>query len=452
MRPRRPSAEVSMLRHAFAIAFLAAFAHGCSDDSRRPNSFLPETSDLGLASPDMGHGGGTVDPAIVSRSTLSVAEAETHVAVADNGYVAIAYITILANGGSNNGYVFSTDDGMTWGKPQSIKSPGLRVSSDPVLAADQKGNFYLTWIGFDRTNTGGATNMHVYVAVAPAGTTTFGAPVDINGADEPSLDKPWVTVDNDGSVVITWVALQPSVVYAGRSTDGGQTWDVQTVTSGGFRNLVFPCHGSTGNRLYVVYHSGGGIGLRWSDDGGTTWSDADKTAVAMQGDQPAFDDPTCAVDGSDVWVSYGLSPDQFNGSTSAKLDTIRVAHSSDGGKTFADYWDAQDGSAASYFLHPYLVRERSTGALDLVYYAGGFEKDPDGSFRWARSTDGGKTWGASTAVATPITYLAARADPKWLGDYVGLAWARDNLYVAYADNHGVLPHIAFYRTAAPPNP
>src|SRR5258708_1015377 len=81
----------------------------------------------------------TPDPGIVSKSGLSVEESETHVAIAPNGYVAVAYIGLTASG-SNNGYRISTDQGDTFAMAEALKSPMGRETSDPVLAVDSKSN------------------------------------------------------------------------------------------------------------------------------------------------------------------------------------------------------------------------------------------------------------------------------------------------------------------------
>lgn len=441
-----------LTRSARAAALLISVA-GCGQSGTAFGAFVAD--DMAEAPPDMATGGPTLDPGVVSRSARSAIEAETHVAAAPNGFVALAWIAEQANGASNNGYVFSKDDGATFEPVDTLASPGGRVSSDPVLTVDRAGNFWLTWIGFKRTNQGQTADMHVYVAEAPAGTTKFGTPnevsVNIGGAEQ--YDKPWITVVNDGALLVTYARTSTGGILAARSMDG-INWDtVVIVEDGGFRNLVFPCVAAGGSTVYATYHSGGGIGLRRSDDNGATWPDANKLAVADRNEgQPAFDDPTCAADGDQVWVAYGITSEQFNPSaaTSAKLDSVRLAHSPDRGANIDGRYDAQDAAAGRYFLHPYLVRE-DNGALDIAYYAGASEGDRAGSFRRARSTDGGMTWGASAHVGSALTYTVSRASQAWLGDYTGTWWARNNLYYAFTTNAGGSGHVAFYRTASPTN-
>jgi hypothetical protein len=87
--------------------------------------------------------------------------------------------------------------------------------------------------------------------------------------------------------------------------------------------------------------------------------------------------------------------------------------------------------------------------LDIVYYAGTDEADPNGSLRRARSVDGGRTFGASSVAAGPLTFTAERASRAWLGDYIGAAWAGDALAIAYADNESGTSHVRFARVPSP---
>lgn len=418
---------------------------GCSSSSTAGGAADLGAADLAFAP------GPTLDPGIISLTAKGGLEAETHLAVARSGVVAAAWIALLPSGNSSNGYAFSLDDGASWSAPKALDSPSRQVSSDPVLATDAGNNFFLTWIGFKRAANGGATDMHVYVARALAGSTTFGETVQVSApAPGDQFDKPWITVLRDGALLVTYARTSSGAILAARSTDF-VTWDNQVIVEdNAFRNLVFPCQSVETGRVFAAYHAGGGIGLRWSDDGGTTWNDADKSAVVPPEDgQPAFDDPTCAAAGNEVWVSYGLSSDAFSTTRSANLTAIRIGHSGDGGKSFDGHFDAHDEGAGGLYLHPYLIRQLD-GALDLVYYAGAADGDTAGSLRRARSIDGGQSFAPSVAIHQPLTYLGARDSARWLGDYLGVAWARSNLYVSFTSNHGTASHVAFYRTGAPP--
>lgn len=397
-------------------------------------------------------GAGGMDPSgIISVSNLSILESETHIAAAPNGYVCISWIAEKQGGQSTNGYTWSTDGGKTFGAIGEVASPGGRVASDPVFAVDQQNNFYMTWIGFFFNNQGQPYDMHVYVSVAAAGTTTWGAPIEVSqGAANDAFDKPWLTVTNKNTVILTYAKTSTGGIYAARSTNQGQTWsNAVIVEDNNFRNLVFPCAPANGNRIWATYHAGGGIGLRWSDDDGVTWPDANKTAVAAQGEQPGFDDPNCVAENNDVWITYELSNDPFNSGSSPKAFAIRLAHSSDGGATIDYRADAHDLNIGKLYLHTQLARE-SNGALDITYYAGNQDNDAGGNYVRSRSTDGGKTWGGAIDVHQPMLYLSSRTDTHWLGDYEGLWWLNGTLFMSYVDNtQGQYAHVA-YATATVP--
>lgn len=382
----------------------------------------------------------------ISDSMLSAIEAETNVAVAPNDYVMATWIAVQFDGSSSNGYAFSTDRGQTWQAPRVLDSPDGRVSSDPVVYADESSNFYLSWIGFQRDAQGQPFDMRVYAAKAPAGATELGPVIDVTGpVASDSVDKPWITVDpNDGTIYITWLDTGEPRMRVAVSSDGAQSFDTYAIDDGqGFRNLIFPCVDAATGRVYATYHPGGGIGLRWSDDKGQTWPQA--TAVADQNDPPAmFDDPTCAARDGKVWVAYGIGSDQFAPTDNPRSDRLRVAYSEDGGQSITARYFAEDPSAGSKFLHPQLAAT-DDGTLHLLYYAGGDQvPDPTGTVRLARSTDGGQTWQPSEIVRQPIDFLTARGDPQWLGDYIGLLARGNALYGVYVDNTGGLSHVHFF--------
>jgi len=83
-------------------------------------------------------------------------------------------------GSSNIGYVFSRDGGATWTAPKTTGDADGRESSDPVVAADPQGNFYVTWISFRRDGGGQPSDFVLYVAKAAAGQSTFGTPVEVD--------------------------------------------------------------------------------------------------------------------------------------------------------------------------------------------------------------------------------------------------------------------------------
>lgn len=440
---------------------LALLASACGSDEELGSSPDASAPDAGGADADAGSGGGSGTDASdgaagsagfdsgllpsISNSSSSLVETETNVVAAPDGRVAATWIGISGGSKTHIGYALSADDGQTWQPPAVLESPDGRVSSDPVVAVGEDSSFYLSWIGFERDASGNPLNMRVYVAKAGPGELAFDGPKDVTGpVASDSVDKPWSTVDNDGTLYVTWLDTGEPRMRIAVSKDGADTFQIHDIDDGqGFRNLIFPCLDEVTGRLYVVYHPGGGIGLRYSDDQGSTWPGV--TAVADPADPDAmFDDPTCVAHGGQVWVAYGIGTDTFDKTTSPRSDRLRIAHSTDGGDTIAARYFAEDPAAGTKFMHAQLARD-AAGALHIVYYAGGdADPDPNGSVRLSRSTDGGKTWEPSSVVQQPNTFLRARNSVQWLGDYIGLHTRGARVYVTYADNTSGFSHVRFF--------
>ncbi len=385
-------------------------------------------------------------------------EAETHLAVSPSGLAAVAWISMPPSMVARIGYTFSSDGGATWAPPLTIESPAGRDGSDPVLAVTADGGFYLTWVGFRRDPQGNPFDMHVYVARAASGATTFQAPVAVSGADASAFyDKPWIAVTNQGTAVVTYSRQSNSglALVASRSADG-KAWQESVIAEdpsfSSFRNLAYPCAAKTGARLWVTYPRMGPSGtvqaieLVHSDDQGATWSNEVHVSTSPK-EALAYEDPACVAEGDEVWVSYGLSTDFPGVETTARLDGIRLARSTDGGATFDLRLDAHDPVSAPGYLLPALARE-DDGSLDVVYYAGDVDGDV-GSLRRARLPVGAASFEPSVVVDPALIFNLQRGSALWLGDYIGTAWSGGRLYTAYVTNDSGYSHVAFAGAAVP---
>jgi hypothetical protein len=126
-----------------------------------------------------------------------------------------------------------------------------------------------------------------------------------------------------------------------------------------------------------------------------------------------------------------------------------LAHSGNGGQTVDSRIDAHDAAAGSLFQHPQLVREASTGALDLIYYAGNGTNDSNGSFRRSRAAVPAMGFAASVVLDSPIVFLESRTDQRWLGDYTGIYTLNGELYTSYVTNRTGSAQIAFDKVPLP---
>lgn len=385
-------------------------------------------------------------------------ETETHIAVSPAGVAAVAWIAIPPGMQASIGYTFSADGGATWTEPLMASSPNGRDGSDPVLAVDATGGFYLSWVGYRRDGQGNPFDMHIYVAHAAAGATTFDTPAAVSAPDPNAFyDKPWIAVTNQGTAVVTYSRQSESglALIASRSPDGA-AWQESVIAEDpsftAFRNLAYPCTPKTGARLWVTYPRMGAAGnvvaieLVHSDDQGATWSS--ETHVAIAPKEPlAYEDPACAADGNEVWISYGLSKDPPTVDTTGRLHAIRMAHSADGGESFDLRLDAHDPTAAPAYLLPAMSRE-DDGSLDLLYYAGDADGDA-GALRRARMPAGAGAFEPSILVDPALTFNLQRGSPIWLGDYIGVASHAGRLYMAYATNESGFSHVAFASAKIP---
>ena len=402
-------------------------------------SLVPDAGGLDASRPDTAQGPAShVFSGPVLSTSAGLYEIEPDLAVSSTGVVASAF---MASGPGTIAYAFSRDDGASWSAPQALLAPPNSQAVDPSLAADGAGGFLLTYL------TEGAAGRHVYAAMAPEGTMTFGEPVEVSDPAAPATyDKPWALVLADGTRVIVYTTDSGNTVYVARSTSTGIWTRSSIAPDGTLRGVAFPC--ASGTRLFVAYLVPGGIALSASDDGGATWPAASTTVVQAATERAAFEMPTCVANGSDVWISYGLTKDVNSEQRADELTAIRIAHSKDSGRSIDARYSTGEGG---HFMHPRLVRD-AVGTLHLVYYEGARAGDAAGSFRHARSIDDGVTWTATEAIGPAITFETSRTGFDWLGDYVGAATRGEHVYTAYVQNQtdgGQVSHVAFGRVDPP---
>jgi hypothetical protein len=394
------------------------------------------SSDLS-AVPDLALLPSPVAPVVISAAANALDEFETHLAVAPDGTIAANWTVESTSGPFPIGYAFSTDHGQTFTAPARVAAPGGLAAADSMLVVDGSGTFTLVFLAH------GATS-HIYAARSTG--TTFGTPVEVSpGAGD--YDKPWAVVTGSGSLLVTYESASAGVT--GRSSNGVNfSPGLITVGDGTPRGLFFPCVSDSG-RVWVVFKAGASFAMRWSDDDGSTFTTSDsRVSLTSETDIP-FSEPECVAAGAEVWFVYGLShdPDSSVTGDDPKLYQLRIAHAQGSGGVDARYTVA-DANAGAFFLHPQIAREPG-GALALTYYTGAANLDVAGSFRRTRSTDGGQTFSASTAVKMPDTLVQTRADSRWPGDYSGLVAQAHLIFMTFIDNTSGKSHVAFTSQLVP---
>ncbi len=274
----------------------------------------------------------------------------------------------------------SMDGGKTWDEKEIAVSaqpqkPGIPFEDKPYIVADNSkgpyaGNLYIGWTRWTLTNS-----ELLFVRSTDDG-KTWSTPIEIdNGPGLPRDDNGALegfagTVGPDGTIYAVWGDGQHIVLTT--SKDGGKTFSktrniiatapimfgVDAVArANGFPQIGIDSRGGKkGGNLYVTWsdYRNGDVDVFCSTSGdhGKTWSQALRVNTDPQHDgtdqffQWMAVDP---VDGSVNVVFYDRRADQEN-----RRQTVTLARSTDGGKTFANYaWNPQAFDAQGVFLGDY---------------------------------------------------------------------------------------------------
>ncbi len=150
---------------------------------------------------------------------------------ADQPVVLTAQNTVAFQHRFLSGVGTSHDGGRTFTETSLPPIPGSPFTfGDPAVTVDRQGNFYYASLGANA-----AGNSLIFVGRSTDGGDTFGAGVTV--ALDPGSDKEWIAAGPDplhplnDNVYVTWTSFGAgnSVLKMGRSTDGGQTWSVSTI-------------------------------------------------------------------------------------------------------------------------------------------------------------------------------------------------------------------------------
>jgi len=406
-------------------------------------------------------------------SDVAASESELHAAVnpIDSNNIVVAPIKFIGQGFVLPIY-YSRDFGTTW--RQSTFSIDGSSGGDPILAYDNDGNLFFTWIQLGQTSTL-ELRAEILYAVSADGGETWGATdtlysssftVDPNtGAFSGGFgDKEWVTVDRSDSpyrntIYAAFVESysSPDSTFFGivvrRKTATSATFDRRSVrvTDDGFTDFQFPSVGvDADGRVHVFFWGARGTEehFLWhaiSSDGGEHFDAATQIAPArMPADTrspgvvpiylpqriEAF--PQFAVDGDPhsaysgnlyaVWCSNDLgagTPGTFD----ERLD-IYFSSSKDGGATWSAPRRMNDDDDLEYradHFDPSI--DVAPGGTVVVSWYDGREAEQNTRTRYymAVSADGGRTFTANFPVSSSgfdVGRLSSGASGQFgIGDY-----------------------------------
>jgi hypothetical protein len=431
---RAPTFSRSLRAAVLGSAVVAASACGSTPERPPPagSAVVDGGTDAGTGA-DGAIPGPVSTGVLVSATSPSTWQAETQVAWAANGDVFVVWISLELGGRRSIGFAVSHDAGTTFGAPAAVPSTVGDDAVDPSVTVDGTGTFHVTWLELP---AGG--NRRVMGAEYMPGGISFTIPVEISDTKTAGAwDKPAVVAQDDGSLLVVYGTENGASLTVARSADRGLTWTRSTLAPDGtLRNIASAC--TSGTRAYVVSLIPDGVELVRSADSGVTWSAPLRVDIAGSG--AAFEAPSCAAGGTDVWIVYGTGGGSGSDTETPVLDDVRVARSTDSGASIASRVSITEAAPAQRFLLPSIARDPGSGGLVAAYYAaprrGTVTAVLEGSFRVAFSDDGA-TWGNHAIVRSPITMTGRRDGFDWLGDYVGIALRDGAATLSFTDNTSV---------------
>jgi hypothetical protein len=180
---------------------------------------------------------------------------------------------------------------------------------------------------------------------------------------------------NVGTVLLTAASVSNSAASAAATI----TLTVPSATG--------PVNLGVGSYPSAAVDSNGVINIAWFTEAGIAFAQSQNQGVTFNTPAvvvlaPAFEPSSIAVDGQgDIFILTGNNPTNTLGE-----DIAVVAHSTDGGNTFAAVTAQQNTYESLLLVQP-------SGVVDLAYTTSDDnEEDPDNALHENRSTDGGNTF------------------------------------------------------------
>jgi hypothetical protein len=475
-----PEKNMQFKRFAFVIIIIGFLAVGSSWLAPAPQAQLAFTLDLR-----------------VSPASDQDPRNETSVAVNPlNDQIIVGASKVILGGASGVGttrisFYSSSDGGLNWstsllGITDGIQTPQKTWprSSDPSVASDTDGNFYLMALMLDNPPS---SDTGVYVFKSTDGGRTFTDPVPVfvdigNGATAKRADKCYITIDKSplsprkNSIYAIWVSTEPdrTVVYTSYRRPGDAGFSAPKVIShsGDMRGPSI----ATGpdGEVYAAWH---GIGnpktllYNASTDGGDTWfapNVAPGIDFNMHNYIGSLSGPNAAItiDGIERMNSFPvIDVDRSNGPNRGRIYVVWAESTNrsdsdifikrltppDGNQPTVSPATRVNTVAAGDQFFPWLSVDPNSGAVLVGYHD---RREDPGGFLYhtfiARSTDGGfsfKDNQVSVQKSDPRIQSRVEALPNriavGIGDYIGLAAFRGKGHILWADTRNGKQEIFF---------
>jgi len=344
------------------------------------------------------------------------------------------------------GYSYSTDAGQTWSASLLLDSTllpgGLIRNSDPAVAVDGLGNFYIAVIAL--TNTNGNGTLGVYKSTD--GGATF--PMAFIASQTGSEDKEYITCDLNPSspryntLYMSWTTFSNDIAnLLTKSTNGGVNW-----TTG----VQFNEPENVGQGSDVAVSSNGDINICWLTGDFTN-------------DIIAFDKSTDGGQtfGTDVMISQGITPDipiTTSGVTFPSIATD-ISGGVNDGNLYVTWCDARNGDPDVFLSRstnrgvnwsaPLRINDdvsgngklqcwpwievNDSGNIAIVYYDSRNSASPTIIDAYlAHSTDGGLSFD-NFRLSTQNFPTNQPNSAVRFGDYIGIDYYRNNIIPVWCD-------------------
>jgi len=345
---------------------------------------------------------------------------------------------------TNVGFSVTTNDGATWrsgllpGLTEASVPPGENErASDPAVAFDAK---HATWLISTLALGDGLTRLAINRSADGFGwSAAIDAAEESGGGGEEGIafDKNWIACDNTatspfyGRCYLAYTHSVDEEMLAVRwSDDGGLTWSTGADIGARPAVGVFPAIRPNGDLVAVYLLEAGGfsIAASRSTDGGATWAPPVRIAnvdngCAVRGFR-AFPLPAADVDATGrVWATWHACQ-----SPSVRTNAVFVATSSDGAAWSPPSAVTRGGDD----VLPAIGIDQSTGRVAIAFMRsslGGIDTE------LVESTGSPSRWGPVRRLSADTSGLPSMprtASGRMLGDYISVHYASGRPLVVWA--------------------
>jgi len=292
----------------------------------------------------------------------------------------------------------------------------------PAIAVDADGNIYAAWN--DRRNN----RDDIYFTKSTDGGTTFGPNLKVNDSSKNKRKFPSIAVDPRGNIYVAWHDERSGSrdIYFAKSTDGGMTFGTNTRVD----DTGASASAQSIPSLSIIVDMNENIYLAWYDNRNGN----NDIYFAKSTDGGATFEPSVRVDDTGASISVQAKPSVAIGSNGDIYVTwhdkrngsfdIYFAKSADGGATFGPNIRVDDsGTAYRDQFDPRVVVDKE----ENIYVIWHDYRHRDHDIYFAKSTDGGDSFGANVRVDDTAFSTSFQLDPAIALDRGG------NIYTAWHD-------------------